>query len=221
MNREYGINADFRGNSVLSRLFFESLNILRYISKKYNLPFEIYPTNVYVYNAQDLEPWVDYAGGDIFGFCSWTKGYFLKNKPKTKLRSIFIKNVENDAKLFDAEIEKKYENKGYVSNSIFYPFFHELMHNVHQKLLIDKFGSYASSDKTKEIINAGFSISERQIINSIGFNRSRSAGELFADVMAKLICESMDENNVIIRNPMDALKEFPEFIQKFIKEQFS
>ena len=222
IKHEYGTKADFRGNIVLSRLFLESLNILRNISKKFNLPFEIYPPNVNVYNVQDLNPSMYYAKGATFGFSQWTKSDVLKNKSKFEPRSIFIKNVEDDAKLFDAEVENHYKDKRYASDSIFYPFLHELMHNVHQKLLTDKFGCYESSSKTREIINAIFSDSERQIIsNSIGLNASKSTAELFADVMSKLICESMDNKNIVIRNPMDALKELPEFIQKFIKEQLS
>ena len=211
----FGTESDFAGNKVLAKLMHDSLKICRQISEKYKLPFDIYPPKIKVYNNQELA-----FNEDLhFGFCIGEKFKVLKKEPEYPVRSVFIKNIKDSAHIFNESVDDWYKKNIISSDSIFLPFLHELMHNIHIKLVFDKLGYDKGLIKMKKMSGQMPSFDRRIVRDEIGRYASKSEAELFPEVVSKLICESMDEDNVIINNPMDNLKNLPEFIQSFIKNQ--
>ncbi len=207
--------ADFAGNKLLAKLMHDSLNICRQISEKYKLPFDIYPPKIKVYNNQELASYEDVH----FGFCIGEKFKVLKKEPEYPVRSVFIKNIKDSASIFNDSVDKWYKMNIISSDSVFLPFLHELMHNIHMKLVFDKSGYDKGLIEMKKMSGQMPSFDRCIIRDEIGEYASKSKAELFPEVVSKLICESMDEDNIITKNPMDNLKNLPEFIRSFIKNQ--
>lgn len=213
----FNISANFKGNKTLAKLMSDSIDICKEISEKYNLPFFIVPPKIRVYNYQELtNPYNPH-----FGFCTGEKFNVIEKEPEYPARSIFIKNIKDSADSFNDDVDCWYRMHITSADSIFAPFIHEFMHNVHLAKIFDKFGFEKGLAQAKKMAkDDSLAYFDKYIIrDQIGNYASRSEVELLPEVSAKIITESLDENNKIVKNPMKNLENLPEFVQSFVKKQ--
>ena len=69
--------------------------------------------------------------------------------------------------------------------------------------------------------NTSFSHQQNKIISDkIGSYAKTSQMELYAEAFAKMITDSLDSTGTkLASNPLDKLKDFPLFVQDFLKSQ--
>ena len=234
MRDDYGIDAVFRQNKAIAGGFAYIINLCSEAYQKYSLPFNYFPPRIRVFEPKDLAFKLD---EHVSGFCTQDTGKVLETESSFEPCSIFIKNVPDDIKKIDEQQERKYRKKYSSSPHFLSTFLHEWMHNIHTNIIFYKYGydgdcSYADAlynhnQQTRSGLKKieendkrfGF-LKNLKIKRSFGYYASTSKAELFPEVMVKLITESIDpKTQSLSQNPIDKLKEYPKFIQKFIKNE--
>lgn len=225
----YGVETDFLNNKTMASFFAFTLNIFEELNEKYNLPFSALPTNIRVYNEENLIS--RKMGGN---FCISDSGLVLKRHKPFPLRSIFMMNL-NNAKEIDKEIEKQFLRRQRSSSHFLSEVIHEWSHNIHLDLIYKKFGYNGKCPFAKSLypvskekiyndifINNNEQNIQNEIYNTLGAyaQQSNSKKEIFAECLAQIITNSIDCNSLkILKNPLDNLTRMPKTIRTFLEKE--
>ena len=202
-----------------------AINICQEAYQRYSLPFHYLPPSISVCDKKDF---INPDDGSCFGFCTWGKIPVLKKQEESELGSIYINSFphDNDISFFDKIADRDFRNKRLSTNHFIGRFLHELFHNIHLNLLIDKYGLDACYDEDgngilKNTLQNNMSIRDKfTAVCSIGQYASKSYLELFAEILTKITTESLDTENLRLKNnPMDNLVKLPTSLKKFIKKE--
>ncbi len=217
IKKNYGTECDFENNTTLAAGTLYALKILREASEKFNLPFKITPPKIKIFKPNELIGPCDFN----FGFCIMTKEKVIKKQPVYDERSIFIKNIADNIKSWDSQVEVWYKKRLSSSDNILAPFIHEILHSIHLDFIFEKAKKNPYS-RSIDAIDMPFEYLQNKIISEkISSHATVSKFELFSEVLAKIITESLDNRTgtKLVSNPMNKLGYFPKFIQEFIENQ--
>lgn len=222
---KYGVICDFKNNKPIAGGIACAVNVCQEAYSRFGLPFHFLPPTINIFNTDEL---IDKKDSDCFGFCTWGKIPVLKNQPESDLGSIYIngKDKFNDIKYFDELSDKEFADKRLCTNHFLGRFLHEIFHNIHLNLLINKHGLDFCYDENgdgilKDKLMQKVSVKDQiTAIMSIGRYASKSYLELFSEILAKIVTESLDSETLELKNnPMDNLKNIPASLSKFIKKE--
>jgi len=216
IKKQFGTDCDFKDNKTLAAGTYYALNILKSAAKKFGLPFDAVPPSIRVYNPMELVRHEDVK----FGFCTAQKEKVMKKNPEFEPRSIFIKNISDNIDSWNAKVESWYDKHIVSSDHFLAPFLHELLHNIHLNLLFERSPKYGLTNAIY-MANTSFSYQQNRVIaDKIGTYARTSKMELFPEVLAKNIAESLDiTGKEVVSNPLSKLKEMPKYVREFIEDQ--
>lgn len=221
---DLGIKCNFKNDKPVAGAMVTAINICQEAFKRFSLPFNYLPPSIEVYSKNEL---VNEEHNKYFGFCAWGNFPIIKDKELSDLGGIYINACphNNDIAYYDKLAERDYE-KGIISSNHFIGrFLHELFHNIHLNIIIDRFGANSCFDekngKVNEILEKNMSIQDRILSTLfVGKYSSKSYLELFSEMLTKMVTDSLDYHSLeLTNNPMDNLKKFPKPLQKFIKKE--
>ena len=180
----------------------------------------------------------NFKENNVIAACRDTKKV-LKSEPPFELKSIFFQQHKlsvNDIDDITEEMHKKGINS---TNHFLYEYIHEWAHNVHLDWIYNRYGYdglcpygrkvYQSEHPrglkiVRKMHDTKFSSREKEVISStVGTYAAESNPlELFAETMAKLICDSLDNDTLLPKkNPFDGFSDFSEdFRDIFIKNTY-
>ena len=216
IEKQFNTDCNFHDNRTLALGTYYALNLLKEASEKFGLPFRATPPSLRVYKPTELIKQEDVN----FGFCTAQLQKVMKKQPLFAPRSVFIKNVPDNIDKFNNRIEKWYEKRITSSDNFIAPFLHEILHNIHLKRIFDGHTQFGLLDAIL-MGNTSFSHQQNKIISDkIGSYAKTSQMELYAEAFAKMITDSLDSTGTkLASNPLDKLKDFPLFVQDFLKSQ--
>lgn len=219
LQKNFNTVCDFEDNKVIAGGVLHALNILRDAAERFNLPFlKPTPPKLKVFKPNELVKFEDVN----FGFCIGEKEKVIRKQPEYEPYSVFIKNIRDNLTEFDGMVEKWYDKHILSSDHFLSPFFHELFHTIHLNLI----SSQNTPSGIREILSLkkkGFDFQDSYIIKDrIGTYAGKSRLELFSEVWAKIITNSLnDDITRVVSNPLDNLKDLPKFIREFIETEIS
>ena len=163
----------------------------------------------------------------------------IKGEPSFDTTSVFIQNQPDDIDYLDKLAEDSYKSNFSASAHFMQYVLHELFHAVHLDLIFKRDGYNGKSPYGKELYKNPYikypkglytmdtyslpiksDYMQKTIKDSLGKYASTSKAELFAETMTKLFTDSIDSDEMALKNnPLDKLKNYPDFIQKFIKRE--
>lgn len=231
----YKIDANFKENNVIAACSAICADIYENLSKTFKLPLASTPKRIRVFTPEDLIK----PQRNSFGFCIADTKKVLKSEPPFELKSIFFQQHKlsvNDIDDITEEMHKKGINS---TNHFLYEYIHEWAHNVHLDWIYNRYGYdglcpygrkvYQSEHPrglkiVRKMHDTKFSSREKEVIsNTVGTYAAESNPfELFAETMAKLICDSLDNDTLLPKkNPFDGFSDFSEdFRDIFIKNTY-
>ena len=232
------VECSLKGNQAIGGILAYSANILEEGFNKYSLPVIYLPPSVYVYDNSELideEPEPD----ETMGFCIEEADKIIKGEPSFDTTSVFIQNQPDDIDYLDKLAEDSYKSNFSASAHFMQYVLHELFHAVHLDLIFKRDGYNGKSPYGKELYKNPYikypkglytmdtyslpiksDYMQKTIKDSLGKYASTSKAELFAETMTKLFTDSIDSDEMALKNnPLDKLKNYPDFIQKFIKRE--
>ena len=231
---EINVDCRLKENKAIAGIIAICTNLLNDGYEKYSLPVSYLPPSIYVYNTKELiKPEI------CTGFCISDARKVLKNEKPFDVSSIFIKNQKDSLDEIDNLSELDYLSKLHTSNHFIQYVLHEFFHAIHFNSIFQRFGYEGESPFAKELYKNP-SIEHPQGLHAIdklshpmislyknfsiyknfGLYSTISKIELFADAMTKMFTDSINPDNLSLDlNPMDLLKNYPKFVQKFIKKE--
>ena len=234
------VECSLKDNQAIGGILAYSANILEEGFNKYSLPVIYLPPSVYVYDNSELideEPEPD----ETMGFCIEEADKIIKGEPSFDTTSVFIQNQPDDIDYLDKLAEDSYKSNFSASAHFMQYVLHELFHAVHLDLIFKRDGYNGKSPYGKELYKNPYikcpkglytmdtyslpiksDYMQKTIKDSLGKYASTSKAELFAETMTKLFTDSIDSDEMALKNnPLDKLKNYPDFIQKFIKRELN
>lgn len=241
LEREFAkINVEccLKDNKSLGGILAYTANLLEEGAKKYSLPTTYLPPSIYVYNNDELIN-ATFDTSKVTGFCITDVDTVIKDQKPFDVSSVFLENQTDDIDIIDilAEVSSKIGLS--ASNHFIKYVMHELFHAIHLDLIFKREGYEGKSPFAKQLYWNPYiiypkglytidklqrpikSLSKRNKINkNLGSYASTSKAELFPEVMTKIFTDSINPDNLSLKsNPMDLLKDYPKFIQRFIKQE--
>lgn len=216
IKRNFSTECDFENNKTLAMGTLYALKILREAAEKYNLPFDITPPKIKVFKSSELVKQSDAR----FGFCIGSPRNVIKDQPEYNARSIFIKDIADNIKSWNKNVEEWYNTHFISSDNFLAPFLHEIFHNIHMGIIF-KNPSPNSFNNMLLLSVDSFGFNQNRIIaEKIGRYAKTSKMELFSECLARMVTESIDKSGTkLASNPLDKLLEFPKFVRDFIESQ--
>lgn len=220
----FDIDAKFLGNKSVGGCFAYIINLCQEASDKYRLPFYYCPPSIRLYKPSQL---LDDSNLDARGFCTLSAGNILEDEKSFNVGSIFIREIPDSIRNINRVQEQRYRSHISSSSNFLGLFLHEWFHNIHINLIGKKLEE--ENFDTQDILNFWKNYSQKinifkKIIirHQISKYASTSYYELFSEVCTKLLTDSIDQENMTLRNnPMDGLRKMPSFVQKFINKELS
>lgn len=234
---EANVDCFLKENKSIGGILAICINLLEDAYKKYSLPFMYLPPSIYVYDTPELiqtEP----NDETYTGFCITDAKEVIKDQKPFDVSAVFIKNQLDDIDYINDLAEKSYGKNVASSDHFTHFIMHELFHAIHLDSIFRNEGYEGQSPYAKElyknpyiknpkgllkidILNTKiFPLRKGKIENSVGRYAATSRMELFPEVMTKMLTDSINSENLSLdSNPMDLLKNYPKFIQKFIKRE--
>ena len=232
------VECHLKDNQALGGILAYSANILEEGFNKYSLPVIYLPPSIYVYNNSELID-KELTSDKTTGFCITDADKIIENEAPFDISSVFIKNQPDNIDYLDKLAENAYNEKFSASAHFLQYIFHELFHAIHLDLIFKKDGYNGESPFGKELyknpyikypkglytvesLNSPISSMYKKymIKNNLGAYASTSKTELFAEAMTKLFTDSINSDEMTLKNnPLDNLKNYPKFIQRFIKRE--
>lgn len=217
-----GIKANFKNDKPVAGAMIYAINLCQEAFRQYGLPLYYLPPSIRVVNKEEL---TDAKDSENFGFCTWCNEPVVKNEGVSDLGAIYINEFphEGNIEYFDKLTEKHYLEKQSSTNHFLGKFLHELLHNVHLNLILNKYGGAVllgdNSNKMEELLKDNIPILTKfQIYRHLGKYACKSYAELFSETMSKMITDSLKKDSLELNtNPMEQLKKYPASIQNFIK----
>ena len=240
LEREFAdinVECKLKDNKALGGIIAFCTNILREGYEKYSLPVSYLPPSIYVYNNDELINAFD--TNTITGFCITDVDTVIKDQKPFDVSSVFIKNQTDDIDIIDSLAEVSSKIGLSASNHFIKYVMHELFHAIHLDLIFERDGYEGESPFAKQLYQNPYIIypkglhtvdkmqepikslyKKNKINKELGSYASTSKAELFPELMTKLFADSIDSDNMSLKsNPMDLLKNYPIFIQRFIKHE--
>lgn len=213
--KKQGIHSDFLHNKPLALATNIAVDILNKLHSTFSL-FPFWSPSINVYNRQDL-----LLGPDLYHFCIPEPKKVLVNKPMYDKTSIFYSNIQSLERL-DDYAEQAYKSGMKPSNHFLADIIHEMMHAIFVKRIYDKYQNGALN-VLNDLQYKHFENNENEIIgNILGIEAMQPLNqyhEVFANTFTKIICSSLNKNNLTINNnPLELFKNYPRNFIEIIKK---
>jgi len=216
IKRHFSTECDFENNKTIAVATFYALKLLREASEKFHLPFNITPPKIKVFKPTELVK----QDSVNFGFCIGTPEKVIKKQPEFDARSIFIKNIPDNIKSWDKQVEEWYNTHFISSDNFLAPFLHEIFHNIHFGIIFKNSYPHGLSN-VLSLNKDSFGFNQNRIISEkVSRYAKTSKMELFSECLTKMMTESIENNPIkLTSNPLDKLNQFPKFVREFIEDQ--
>ena len=233
---QHNIQADFYGSKPIAGCVVLASNLISEAKEKYNFLSGFLPQYIKTYKFEELsikEP-------NLADFCLTRSDKTLKGEAPYPATSTFYRKgwFTSSVGIIDFLMELSHLKKRSSSNHFLHDYLHELIHAMHIDAIYKKYGFEEDNDYAKELypnknpsgykrlIEMGeYSFTDKekkQIIPVFGKYATTNKLELFAEVMTRMFVDSIDKTTMALKsNPLDQLKNYNEFIRKFMQQQLS
>ena len=229
---DINIEANFMGNKAIGGICALAVNLLKEAGDKFGLPVTYLPPAIRVYDKADLLK----GSPKSTGFCITEPEIILKNEEPFDVCSVFIRNVKDDINYINNMADSSTVFRFSSTNHFMQYVLHELFHAIHLDAIFRKEGYEGDSEFAKIKYNSNidypkglikvedyqrriFPFNAIRIWKNVGKYASTSKMELYAETMTKIFADCIDDNMSLKSNPVDELKNYPDFIKNFIKNE--
>ncbi len=203
--KKMNIDCDFKDNKVISWSCAKIIEIIETLNKTFNQKFAL-PKAIYVDDFARLN--IDYSinsSETIYGLCNLTPTKLLKDTDTIIPSRVLFFNQDCPWQYIDWLSDIRFQNGETSSNFFLYTFLHDFSHSAHEDRILKRYGAKKAGEILRLATSVEFLKEYRtkfaKKVSSISQYALENPLEAVADDTSRLICDSLDENLILTRNP--------------------